>query len=98
MDHLISLQQAAVMTALYRSFIPEGMPVAETFELDSVNALLSQPGCTALRIYYGRKTDGTIHAILTAVNKEGQDMAEGILLEEGNRCPPYCPPDSDLNK
>lgn len=98
MDHFISLGQAIRMTGLYRLSIPEGMPVSETFQLTSINALLSQPGFTALRIYYGKKTDGTIHAILAGVNEKGEDMTEGVLLEEGDRCPPICPPDSSLNK
>ena len=98
MNHSIALAQAITMTSLYRSSIPEGMPVSETFELASVNTLLSQSGCTALRIYYGKKEDGTIHAILVGVNEKGEDITEGIILEEGQRCPPNCPIDSQLNK
>lgn len=98
MNHSISLEQAVAMTSLYRSAIPEGMPVSETFGITSMNALLSQTGCTALRIYHGKQTDGTIHAILVGVNEKGEDITEGILLEEGNRCPPYCPPTSILSK
>jgi len=98
MNHSIPLDQAITMTGLYRSSIPAGMVVSETFELASVNTLLSQPGCTALRIYYGKKEDGTIHAILVGVNEKGEDMAGGTLLEEGERCPPHCPPQSILNK
>lgn len=98
MNHAISLEQAVAMTNLYRSSIPEGMPLSEAFEIESVNTLLSQPECTSLRIYYGKKTDGTIHAILVGVNKNGKDMTEGLLLEEGNRCPPFCPSESVLNK
>ncbi len=98
MNHAISLEQAITMASLYRSAIPEGMPVSETFDATSVNALLSQPGCTALRIYYGKKMDGTVHAILIGVNENGKDITGGIVLEEGQRCPPDCPPDSNLNK
>jgi hypothetical protein len=97
MNHIISLEQVITMTDLYRSSIPEGMPISETFELASVNTLLSQSGCTALRIYYGKKEDGTIHAILVGVNEKGEDITKGVILEEGNRCPPYCPPTSILS-
>lgn len=98
MNHAISLEQAIIMTGLYRSSIPEGMPVSETFQLESVNTLLSQSGCTAMRIYYGKKEDGTIHAILVGVNDKGEDITEGVILEDGFRCPPICPADSPLNK
>lgn len=97
MNHSILLEDAVAMTASYRLSIPAGMPVSETFELASINALLSQPGCTALRIYYGKKVDGNIHAILVGVDANGEDITGGVLLEEGYRCPPYCPPPSVLN-
>ena len=98
MEHVISLDEAIAMTKAYRSAVPAGMPFAETFNIESLNALLAQPGCTAFRIYYGMKPDGTVHAILVGVDGKGEDMTEGLILEEGIRCPPYCPSNSSLNK
>ncbi len=100
MKHVISLQEAIDMTSLYRSNIPEGMVNSETFTKESVSALLSQPGCVSLRIYYGRQKDDTIHAILVGVDEKGADMIQtsDLILEEGDRCPPHCPdPPSPLN-
>lgn len=100
MKHVISLQQAIDMTASYRFNIPEGMANAETFDKDAVLALLNQPDCTSLRIYYGEKNDKTIHAILVAADKNGNDLLQTtvLILEEGDRCPPFCPPQpSPLN-
>lgn len=100
MQHLISLQEAIDMTSLYRSNIPSGMVNSETFSKESVSALLNQPGCVSLRIYYGKKNDDTIHTILVGVDETGADMIQtsDLILEEGQRCPPECPtPPSPLN-
>jgi len=98
MDHSISLEQAITMTRLYRLSIPAGMPLSETFQIASIKALLSEPDCTALRIYYGKKEDGTIHAILVGVNEKGEDITDGIILEEAFRCPPICTANSPLTR
>lgn len=103
--HQITLEQAIQMTTSYRSAKPDGMPNAETFTKESVLTLLQQPDCVSFRIYYGRKEDNTIHAILVGVNTVGEDIlsimneeeTEGIILEEGQRCPPICGAISLLN-
>lgn len=100
MQHLISLQEAIDMTARYQADIPAGMVNSETFHKEAVSALLSQPGCVSLRVYYGKQTDDTIHAILVGVDEQGADMIQtfDLILEEGARCPPFCPPvSSPLN-
>jgi hypothetical protein len=100
MQHLISLQEAIDMTSRYQADMPAGMVNSETFSKESVSALLSQPGCLSLRIYYGKQKDDTIHAILVGVDEKGADMIQtsDLILEEGERCPPVCPtPPSPLN-
>lgn len=98
MQHQISLQEAIEMTARYQADIPTGMVNSEMFSKDSVLALLSQPGCASLRIYYGKQNNGTIHAILVGVDENGVDMVQtsDLILEEGVRCPPFCPTTSSL--
>lgn len=111
-SHEISLAQAIEMTALYRANRPENFPVAETFAKEAVLALLSVESAAYLRIYYGMKTDGSVHAILVAAGQDQQDILPGpagsdtlssasagepLILEDGFRCPPYCPPSSPLN-
>lgn len=93
MQHLISLQEAIDMTSAYRTNIPKGMVHSETFSKESVIALLNQTGCKSLRIYYGKKNDDTIHAILVGVNEKEEDMIQSadIILEDAGRCPPFCP-------
>ncbi|MBL0883467.1 MAG: hypothetical protein IBJ16_09025 [Chitinophagaceae bacterium] len=100
MQHLISLEEAIDMTSRYQAEIPAGMVNSERFNKESVLALLSQPGCVSMRIYYGKQKNDTIHAILVGVDESGADMVQtsNFILEEGDRCPPNCPiPPSPLN-
>ena len=84
------------------------LPLCETFSKSSIEGLLAQEGCEGFRIYYGMDENLKIHAILVAVNGNNADILplqnalteqdpEGTILEDGQRCPPYCPPSSPLN-
>jgi hypothetical protein len=107
--HVISLQEAIALTARYRASKPLNGFICETFEKQSVLALLSTPSAENLRIYMGEKENGDICAVLVAANAEGSDLLpvennsstdtedDAIILEEAIRCPPICPPDSPLN-
>jgi len=80
---------------------------SETFNAQDVLALLNYNGVAALRIYYGMDESLNVHAILVAVDEEGKDILPAsdtlaqeddiFIMEQGIRCPPICPPDSDLN-
>lgn len=63
-------------------------------ELDE---LLAQPGCSGLRYYYGRNAQGQDTLILVGVDKEGNDMVQGVVMEECFLCPPFCGTTNPLN-
>lgn len=81
---------------------------SETFEKKQIEVLLAKEGCEKLRVYYGMDESLKIHAILVPVNSNNEDMLpaaqkvgdpipeEGII-DGGVRCPPDCPPPSELN-
>lgn len=122
MNHFISLEEAIALTSRYRNR-KEGillesergknvLALSETFDRAAFDQVLSQPGCTALRIYYGMKENDQVHAVIVGVNASGQDMLpqagaalndtesqeEGIhIIELGQRCPDLCPEESPLN-
>lgn len=83
------------------------LPLSETFNVQDINLLTSQEGCEAIRIYYGMTENLQVHAILVAVDEENADILpdppeslnaeDNIILEEGQRCPSICPPESPLN-
>ena len=108
-NHEITLQQAVNMTTRYRANKPANVPVCETFDIAAVSQLAAVTGCTSMRIYYGMKENMEIDAILVAVNADGEDIlpsqtgiaaaetGDPLILEDGYRCPPDCPPKSALN-
>lgn len=117
-NNLISLDVAKKMTALYRRERENvlGLPykekkilaVCETFDRQAFDTLLSEEGCTAVRIYYGMSDDLLIHAIAVGVNSNNEDIlpapeasvasgTDAVIIEESIRCPDKCPPESPLN-
>lgn len=101
MQHEISLATAIAMTERYRNDHPENYPLSESFELASVQRLLSTPGAAFLRIYYGLKENGDMDAILVVADKDNNDILPAeedgsansngpVILEDSYRCPPVC--------
>jgi hypothetical protein len=121
MSHFISLAEAKKMTAEYRSKRKDlldpkykdkdtkVLPTCESFERSAIEALLKNPECKGLRIYYGIKNEDELHAIIVGYDGENKDILpssdaartegeEGEILDNGYRCPVVCPPSSDLNR
>lgn len=115
MQHTISLQEAIAMTSRYRrhraTIISPAyengdiLPLSETFPRAALEALLAQPGCASIRIYYGMNTELQLHAIIVAADEQNADILsdpdktdEGKIVDRGNRCPPVCPATSPLNE
>ena len=108
-NHEISLQTAIELTKRYRNNRPSDLPVCETFEKEAILKLLDTAGCASLRIYLGRKENKEVVMVLAAADASGADIlpsangvssstGDGIILEDGYRCPTLCPPGSPLNK
>lgn len=94
-DHRISLKDAAALTKRYRDENP-GAEKAGAFHRDQVLELLTQAGCAGLRVYYGRKADGSPALVLTGIDGADNDLAVTIL-EEHYPCPPVCGIANPLN-
>lgn len=96
-DHRIPLEEAAEMTARFRETINPDEKVAGCFEAGQARELLAQEGCAGLRYYYGINNDQP-GLILVAVDKDGNDMIDGIILEVSKPCPPFCSAPNALNQ
>lgn len=112
-NNIITLQEAIDMTSFYRkckdSILAEGvppdvLPICETFGIADFEALINQPGCEKVRIYFGMKDGKNISCVIVGVNGDNQDMISttnpgytDIILDNGERCPMDCPPPSVLN-
>lgn len=107
-NHEISLAIAIEMTKRYRANQPSGFARSETFGKESIHKLIHTNGCVSLRIYYGMKENMEAHAILVAVDAQGNDILprgaiqgddddEAVIMDDAWRCPPLCPDGSPLN-
>ncbi len=96
-DHRISLPEAAEQARRARHGGPYRAGDSGAFNAKAVLELLAQPGCVGLRYYKARNKAGEDSMVLVGVDGDGNDMTEGILLDQGFPCPPYCPDDDALN-
>jgi len=84
------------------------IPDSETFNREAIDRLLALPGCVGIRIYTGMDEEFKLRLILVGVDDQGKDLilqssttenltaiAEGEVVEDGFRCPPYCKPEDD---
>lgn len=94
----ISLQDAAALTARYRS--GQQNPILGQFlGTEKLQDLLKQTGCAGLRIYYGKKTDGTPTIVVVGVDTDENDILgqDPLILDQAAPCPSYCSSSNDLN-
>ena len=92
-SHRISLDDAAAQARRHR----DGQHNGGMFLRAELDQLLAQSGCAGFRFYYGRKADGQDTVILVGVDEKGNDMEQGVLLEDHFLCPPWCGSANALN-
>ena len=97
-DHSISLLDAAVMTKRFRdSQAGTGFIIAEYFGRDAISSILSQVDCVGIRLYYALDSENVPNLVITGVNKNGDDLCNGVLAENGLGCPTSCSVANPLN-
>lgn len=92
----ISLNEAATMTANYRSANPNatrGHFMGSTI----LNSILAQSGCKGIRTYYGIDSSGQKQLVMVGVDANGDDMTSGIIADRGLGCPSACSSSNPLN-
>ena len=99
-DHRISLSDAAALTKRYQDQAGRAagkeVPKCALFLRKLIDEMLTQPGCSGMRVYYGRTATGEDTLVLVGVDQKGDDIAEGTLLEDPFYCPPWCSSGSQL--
>jgi hypothetical protein len=83
------LETAAEWTANYRKNNPNGIK-AHFFGMNIINEILAQEGCVGIRSYYALDDSGVQQLIMVGVDKDENDLYEGIIGEKSVICPPYC--------
>ena len=102
-NHQISLATAASYTKAFRATVPvdpQGQylePIALAYGKTDMLALLNQTGCEGFRVYFGIDENGNKQLVFTAVDINGDDMYNGILVDEGLTCPKICGKPNPLN-
>lgn len=97
-DHRITLDEAVAMIRRYRDTPAEARPTPTLiFHRQAYDRILSQPGCAAIRMYPALHDDGRQTVVLVGVDEKGSDML-GELAQIAVECPPFCDPDSTLQK
>lgn len=88
------------------------LPNTETYDSDAFVALLNQPDCVKIRLYYGMNERQEICAIFVGVDSNGNEItiksnasinsvSEGdeFVIEVSTKCPPNCDPiNNNFNK
>lgn len=107
MSNFITLQQAIALTDNYRNekeniLAPASkgkdiLPLSETFDRASFDALLAETDATFIRIYLGMDSDFKIRLVAVAADSKNVDIlpvggSVANIVEDGIRCPPNCPP------
>jgi len=96
-NQIITLDQASKYTSSYRAQAKADAIKGGLFWKDYVQKLLDQPGCIAMRYYHAQDDKGNPIIVLVGVNGDGHDITDGVLLEFGVLCPPWCWDTSPLN-
>ena len=72
-----------------------GKTIASKISASAYQALIAQPGCEAVRTYFGLK-DNTLTIVVVGVDAIGNDMTAGVILDRSQDCPTKCPIASSL--
>ena len=53
-------------------------------------SILNQPNCVGVRYYHALNADGNHTIILVGEDAAGTTLSDGVLIDEGPLCPPWC--------
>ncbi|MBA4153723.1 hypothetical protein [Flavobacterium sp.] len=66
---------------------------------EKLDRILEQEDCIGIRIYNGNDTEtNKENRVLVGVDKDGEDISGGVIVEELSPCPSHCPKSSPLIK
>jgi len=93
---IITLTEAIGYVSAFRELMPDEKRAFYVGK-NKVNAILEQENCMGMRIYMGyNDAESSLNLVLVGVDKDENDMTQGIIVERLFTCPPYCPLNSDL--
>lgn len=95
---VITLDEAIDFTHTYQNNNPD--EIKSFFAgINKINRILGQDDCIGIRFYNGENsTTGAKNLVLVGVDKDGEDITSGVIVEYLTPCPKFCPKNSQLIK
>ncbi|MBA2610547.1 MAG: hypothetical protein H0U95_01155 [Bacteroidetes bacterium] len=90
----ITLQNASAWTAAYRNGGTSNGVNAHFFGVEKLKLILAQKDCVGVRMYYAKDDTDKPALVLVGVDRNENDLYNGVILDRSVPCPSYC---GDLN-
>jgi len=88
----ISLTEAVNLTHNYQnSPVSNNQPISFIVDRNEILSVLNQLNCNDFRIYMGLTNGNQFSLVVVGVDNDGNDLTNGIILDEFRRCPTVCP-------
>jgi len=97
-NHLITLAEGVELTKAFRVSTTSDAALAHYSGKDAFEKILAQDGCVGVRLYYGKRKDGSPTLVAVGVDQNGNDITKGVLADKMPSCPPFCAKDSELKR
>lgn len=55
-----------------------------------IQGILDQPDCVGIRYYFGINSENKPAIVLVGEDSTGKVLSDGVVVEEGPLCPPFC--------
>lgn len=95
---VITLKEAIDFTHSFQVKNPDELK-SFLLGVNKLNLILEHNDCIGLRIYNGYNTETSKNnLVLVGIDTNGEDITNGVILENLNPCPPDCPKSSPLIK
>lgn len=94
---VIALADASAWTESYRNSGASNGVNAHFFGIEKLKLILSQRDCVGIRMYYAMDDEGNPALALVGVDRNENDLYNGVILDRSVPCPSYCGDPNPLN-
>ncbi len=94
---VITLADAADLTANYRATISPGDRLGLFVGRNRLLDILNQTGCMGVRLYFGLDKNGDPELVLVGATSNENDMEKGVIVDGLLPCPVRCSSPNPLN-
>lgn len=94
---VISLTDASAWTANYRNSGETNGLNAHFFGVEKLKLILNQKDCVGIRMFYAKDNENKPVLVLVGVDRNENDLYNGVILDRSVPCPSYCGDANPLN-